>query len=232
MKRSVAILSLALFACNSGKNETEQNTAQTSAKEIASDMSNGATDAAANATDASYKKYDVKSGIVTLETTMEMSGMNIKTKNVLYFDDYGNKECQEEYKVDESGKEILSARDFVKDGYRYVCSVENKGGSRSKANGYGVAAAFNMKEAETLKDNQFKKIGDESICGKTCSAFSMVTPSGNIKMYGWSGITLKTIVENPEMKMKTSTVATKFEENAVIPADKFEVPAGVKMTDM
>jgi hypothetical protein len=231
MKKIVAILSLALlFSCNNSGKESDTNGMQDSK---AAEVTNEATNTPASETKSTYKKYDIKSGIVSYETTMQMSGMKIKTKTILYFDDYGIKECEEEYKADAAtGKEMLAARNFVKDGYRYTCSVENKGGVKTKAMGYGVAAPFNMDEAATLKDNQFKKIGDETICGKSCNGFSMVTPSGNIKMYGWNRITLKTIVDNASMKMKTETIATKVEENVSIPSDKFEVPKDVVMTDM
>jgi hypothetical protein len=233
MKKTAAVLSLALlFSCNNSGTESNKNAMQDTAKKMASGMTNGASDVTVAEPVASYKKYDIKSGIVTFETSMQMSGMNIKTKNILYFDDYGIKECQEEYKTDASGKEMLTKRDFVKEGFRYICSIENKGGSKTKAMGYGVASPFNMDEASTMKDNQFKKIPDETVCSKSCNAFSMVTPSGNIKMYGWNRITLKTVVDNPSMKMKTETVATKVEENASIPAEKFEVPKDVKMVDM
>jgi len=229
MKKTATILSLVLlFSCNSSKNEK-----QDAAKDKAAEMTNGASNVPAPETNSNYKKYDIKSGIITYETKMEMSGMIINTKKILYFDDYGIKESEEEYKTDpETGKETLSARDFVKDGYRYTCSVENKSGAKTKAMGYGVAAPFNMNEAATLKDNQFKKIADETICGKSCNGFSMVTSSGIIKMYGWNRITLKTTLDNSSMEMKSETVATKIEENVSIPSDKFEVPKDVVMTDM
>ncbi len=176
------------------------------------------------------KKYDIKSGIITYESNMEMTGIKIHTKKVLYFDDYGVKEAEEEYKT-MGGSEKLSERNFVNDGYHYIVSIENKGGIKSKMSGTGVAARFNMDEASTMKDNQYKKVADETICGKTCSGFSMVTPSGTITMYGWNGIALKTTVENTAAKMKTVTIATKIEENASIPADKFEVPTDIKITE-
>jgi hypothetical protein len=232
MKKTAALLSLTLlFSCSSEK-KPETNAIQEAAQNKAAEMTNGASAAPAPETNSNYKKYDTKSGIVTFETKMEMSGMTIKTKSVVYFDDYGIKECEETYKTDASGKEALTDRSFVKDGFRYTCSIENKGGIKTKALGYGVAAPFNMDEASTMKDVQFKKTGDETICGKPCESFSMVTPSGVIKMFGWNKIALKTTLDNASMKMKTETVATKVEENVSIPADKFEVPKDVVMKEM
>lgn len=179
-----------------------------------------------------YKKYDIKSGIITYESTMQMGGMDIKSKKILYFDDFGIKECEEEYTVDATGTETLKKRDFVKDGFRYTCSLDYGNGAKTKARGYGVAAPFNQKEASTMKDNQYKVLPDETICAKKCGTFSMVTPSGNIKMSGWNRVTLKTVVDNESMGLKSEIIATKIQENAAIPADKFEVPKGVVMKDM
>jgi hypothetical protein len=46
------------------------------------------------------KKYDIKSGIVTYELNMKMGKMEIKKKTVVYFDDFGMKECRETYSKD------------------------------------------------------------------------------------------------------------------------------------
>lgn len=232
MKKILTIISLvALFSCNNSKSESKNNQIPDAAKDKAAEMTNGAsnksTDAPTNA-----KKYDSKSGIITYETTLSMNAMKIKTKQILYFDDYGVKECQEEYNFDEASKSyVLDKTDFVKDGFRYIISLGNKSGIKSKASGTGVNAKFDLAEAATQKENQFKKLGDETICGKSCNGFSMVTPSGIIKMFGWNKIALKTTLDNSAMKMKSECVATKIEENVSIPADKFEVPKDVKLTD-
>ena len=231
MKKITAILSIAiLFSCNNSKNESTTNTVNDAAKDKAAEMTDGATNSTATAP-SGYKKYDLKSGIITFETTGSVSGDQLpKTKQILYFDDYGAKESQETYKIDEAtGKEILTDRDFEKDGFRYIISFEHKGGSKTKGSGYGIASPFVMSEAASQKA---KGLADETIAGKPCKGFAMVTPSGNITTYGWNKITLKTITDNTEYKIKSKTVATKIEENVSIPADKFEVPAGMEMTNM
>ena len=231
MKKIATLLSLAiLFSCSSSKNETPASQELDAAKDKAAEMSGGATNSTATAP-SGHKKYDLKSGIITFETTGTVGGDKVpKTKQVLYFDDFGAKESRESYKIDEAtGKETLTDRDFEKDGFYYSISFENKGGSKTKGSGYGVASPFVMSEAATQKA---KGLADETIAGKSCKGFSMVTPSGNITMYGWNKLTLKTITDHAEYKIKTETVATKIEENVSIPADKFEVPAGIEMTDM
>ncbi|MBA3662769.1 MAG: hypothetical protein H0W61_00985 [Bacteroidetes bacterium] len=228
MKKTAAILSLAImFSC--GTKESEKNTAGP-VKDTAAGAS--ADTAGATTETEGHRKYDIKSGIVSYEIKMEMAGVVTKSKRVLYFDDYGVKECEEEYKIDGTGAETLDKRDFVKDGQRYICSVGSKDGLKTKGSGYGVAAPFNMDEASTMKDNKFKKLNDETICGKTCNSFSMETPSGLITMYGRNHIVYKTTLDNPSMKMKSETVATDVKENVEIPAEKFEVPKGVVLQNM
>lgn len=230
MKKTATIFSLALLFSCGGSKEPNANAEQNEATNKASEMTGGATDAAATEAASNYKKYDIKSGIITYQTKMEMSGMVIKKKSILYFDDYGLKESEEKYNVDAAtGKESLSERNFVKDGYHYICSIEQNAGIKNKQRGYGVAALFDMGEAETMKENNFKKQADETVCGKTCSAFSMETPSGKISMCGWNRIVLKTRVDNESMK--TETIATNIDENGAIPGDKFEVPNGMKIME-
>jgi len=77
-----------------------------------------------------------------------------------------------------------------------------------------------------------QNIESNQIDGQTCNGFSAETPSGKIVMYGWSGITMKTIVGGQSAKKKNEVIAVKIEENVEIPADKFEVPKDCKMTDM
>lgn len=176
------------------------------------------------------KKYDIKSGIITFDTKMEMAGMVIKSKKILYFDDYGNKECEEEYGNDpSSGKEIVKSRNFNKDGYHYILSLENNGGIKTKMRGNGVAAKFDVKEASTMKENKFVKLADETVCGKVCNAFSMETPSGKISMYGWNRITLKTLLIGNGMKSESKAI--KIQENVSIPTSIFEIPKGMPISE-
>ena len=152
MKKTTIILSLAvLFSCNSSKNESENKT-QDAAKDKASEMTNGASKSTATAP-SGHKKYDLKSGIISFESSGSASGHAApKTKQILYFDDYGAKECQEKYKIDAAtGKEILTDRDFEKEGFRYIISFEQKSGIKTKGSGYGVASPFVMSEAASQK---------------------------------------------------------------------------------
>ena len=43
---------------------------------------------------AQAKKYDIKSGIVTFETTTLLGKITMTEKSVVYFDNFGMKECK------------------------------------------------------------------------------------------------------------------------------------------
>ncbi|MEK6780762.1 MAG: hypothetical protein AABY93_03600 [Bacteroidota bacterium] len=182
---------------------------------------------------SSDKKYDLESGIITFSTTMKIGERNITQKKILYFEDYGIRECEEEYTVDTaSGQEILDSKTFVKDGYYYTCSIADKTGVKTKTSGYGVATSFRMHKDSTAEGKKYAELDTEKICGKSCDAFSMESPSGTITQYGWKRILLKTIFINPATKTYSETVAIKIEENVSIPSDKFEIPDEVVIKDM
>jgi len=72
--------------------------------------------------------------------------------------------------------------------------------------------------AEMKKQYEYKDEGTESIAGVTGNKFSM--KMGKTKM---TGVLYKKVMLKTEMEMIT-IVADKFEENASVPAEKFELP--------
>ena len=65
----------------------------------------------------------------------------------------------------------------------------------------------------------------EEIMGKTCDKYTMDDPALKMKStYSvWNGIPLKSEIDMAGVKATVTT--TKIEENASIPAEKFEIPA-------
>src|SRR5688572_7140349 len=101
MKRiSIALtaLSFMFFSCSGDSNKTE-NTKDTTATTTTANNDQSTTSAG--------KKYDVKSGIIHFETTIKAGGMNIVKKKILYFDDYGIKEAEEELNDDGTMEKTL-----------------------------------------------------------------------------------------------------------------------------
>ena len=82
---------------------------------------------------------------------------------------------------------------------------------------------------DIAKEMNIKKVGTQSFLGKTCDKYTIDFKKQQMKgsYLVWNGIALKT--EMTVMGMKTTIEATKIEENPTIPADKFEVPKGIKI---
>ena len=168
------------------------------------------------------KKYDLKSGTITFETTMTMMGMEIKKKYVLYFDDYGMKECKET--LDDDGK--VKER-FLSDGKDLfdVLFEQKEAYKRGKAT-RGTEMRFDWNEVseKDKKAGIYKKLANVKAASKDCEAFEMNDRGTTTTFAGWNHINL--LVDQKSDKMKSLTRAVKIEENVTVPAEKFQIPAG------
>ncbi len=195
---------------------------------------NGSTDSTKSKDSTSAKApvgtgmYKMKSGII--EQTMTEMGM---TSNITtWFDDYGNKRATET-KTD-MGMVKMDKMNLVKEGYDYSFDVIKKTGTKTKipAMGDNKNINFNNLSDEMMKQMKISKLGTEVVMGKTCDKYSMddATMKTKSTFCVWNGIPMKTEME--VMGMKVTTITNKLEENASVPADKFEIPADVKITDL
>jgi outer membrane lipoprotein-sorting protein len=174
-------------------------------------------------------KYQIKSGIITFAS--ETMGMS---QNVtIYFDDYGNKECTE------TTGEMMGIKShnlsLTKDGFMYSIDLTNKTGTKMKTNinaQKNKDIDFSSLSEEMMKQMHIKKLGTETFLGKTCDKYSIDDPA--MKMKGtyvvWNGISLKSEIDMSGIGIKL--IAKKIEENATIPADRFEVPKDIKITEI
>ena len=206
---SIAMLAsiLMLYSCKSKTSEpaaTSENPAAT-----------------ANAT--TKGKYAIKSGIVEYKT--QVMGMDMK--QTLTFDDYGQKEATD-MEAEMMGVKIHTVT-ITKDGFIYTLDLEKKTGT--KISGKSPDIDFENLSEEMVKDMNLKKEGTEEYLGITCEKMSI--DYTKMKMKGtflvYKGVALKSDTDMGTMKMKL--VGEKFEENPVIPAEKFEVPADIKVTE-
>lgn len=169
------------------------------------------------------KKYDMKSGVVTYESIMKMGDMQIKKKIVVYFDDFGMKECKETYSLDRLEESYFS------DGKNlYLVKPDQKVAYKQGSAYRGTELRVEWSEFGTEKERQsgmYKKLPAMKAADKNCEAFEHNDGKGTITRYGgWNKILLY-------MDMKTKSMesiqrALKVEENARVPAGKFKVPAG------
>jgi len=175
---------------------------------------------------AQFKKYDTKSGIVTYESIMKMDGFEMKQKIIVYFDDYGIKECKETY-VNNKLEEIFFCDG--KDLY-FVKPAEKTAFYRGTAS-RGTELRVEWTEFGTEKDRQsgkYKKLPPKKIAGKECEMFEHNDGKGTVTLYGgWKKILL--YMELKSKGIESVRRAIKVEENVQVSPDKFKVPAGYKV---
>jgi len=168
-------------------------------------------------------RYSLKSAIVEMKTAV----MGMEQKQVLFFDEYGAKECTE-ITATMFGQKSHNIN-ITKDGFVYSIDMIKKTGTKIKIPSKDANINFTNLGEEIAKEMNIKKVGTQSFLGKTCDKYTIDFKKQQMKgsYLVWNGIALKT--EMTVMGMKTTIEATKIEENPTIPADKFEVPKGIKI---
>jgi hypothetical protein len=166
-------------------------------------------------------KYDIKSGIITFDYTIMLGKTKLTNKTIVYFDEYGMKECKEEYE----GKELKKS--FFSDGktlYTVIHATKTafKRGNASR----GTELRFGMTEEEK-GTGKTKKLDNIIVAGKTCESFERRGTSDRTVFAGWNHIVLLT--DYDAGTMKSTTRAVSVQENVKVPPDKFMVPAGYKV---
>jgi hypothetical protein len=208
---SLAVLSLVLFSCKNTSNNSSSDSDSTVVEE-------GSTEGG--------HKYGMSKGMV--KYTMDIMGMS--TTSVLWFDDYGQKECME------TSAEIMgmksNSRSFKKEGYAYNINMEAKTGTKMKI----VADQFDptdmqfdkMTEEVKTKYN-FKEEGSDKFLGKDCKVYTMDYQGSKGKFWVWDNIALK--YEMSQSGMKIEMKAIEISENPRFPAAIFDVPEGITVTE-
>jgi hypothetical protein len=218
---AIVIMMSALVSCSGGDGKKSGNSIDsTKIKDsIAKASANG--------------KFKLKSGIVTM--TSETMGM--KQTITMYFDDYGNKRSNETMGTIDMGalgKTEMHSLSFTKDGYSYNIDLVKKTGTKVKISSLGTNKDidFSKLNADMMKQMKITKQGTEIVLGKTCDKYFMDDPA--LKMTStycvWNGIPLKSIMDMGGIK--ATVTATKIEENASIPAEKFEMPKGITIREI
>jgi hypothetical protein len=175
------------------------------------------------AAQVAIQKYDIKSGIVTLESVMNVGTMEMKFKYVVYFDDYGMKECKETYK---DGKLVNI---YFSDGKTlYAVSPGKKTAVKKGDASRGTELRVEFSEMGSQKDRdtgKVKKIAPMLVAGKQCETIETNDGSGTVAQYaGWKKIMM--YMKSKSVNTTTTIKATKIEENVDVPAAKFQVPDG------
>lgn len=167
-------------------------------------------------------KYDIKSGVVTLEFVSTIAGTQIKMNRIVYFDDYGLKECQETYS---NGKltNVLFSDGKEKISLQLKAKKAQKQGPTDR--GIGMRVEINdMGTKKDIESGQVKKLPPMTIDSQSCEVIQ-VTRGGSVDLYGgWHHVMV--YMKTSSAGVTTEIKAVKLQANAVVPKEKFQIPAG------
>ncbi len=188
----------------------------------------------ATAKEMAQEMADTKSYQVDYKITMDMQGMKSTTISKQWIDVKSNKMVIEtESETDMMGqKNKENSLTIIKDGDTYIINLANKAGIKMNAEENEEDPMDNIKpdDNETFRQMIEKEggkiIGNEDFLGKNCIVIEMVSEGTTMKMWYYKGIPLKMASSVYVME------ATKFEEGVSIPNSKFDIPSGIKISEM
>lgn len=214
-----AIIAFFTASCGSKPDSAEIKAVLDTLKEIPADQIVAASD-----TD----QYGFQTGVVFYTSTT----MGITQNVTMWFNDFGRLVCSEI--TSEMLGQSSSNLSIVNDSMMYNVDMIGKEGTwQRRENDTTVEPNYRILSEEKMKELNLKKFPDETVLGKKCTVFEMTnTVKGmevTAKVWVWEGIPLKSVstVSGIEVKLE----ATDVKVNIIIPKSKFEVPAGIKMTE-
>lgn len=181
--------------------------------------------------------FDVKSGKIVFK----LEGTTDGTRTLIW-DDYGR--LQYEHKVTvtkimgiSNSEETLSIR--TKE-WMYTIDLVEKTGTKMKVNdalamtdemtaGYSDAQLQQAGE-EIMNQFEAKDAGTGTLLGRTCNIMQIEKLKS--KVWTYKKITLKSETAMGGIMGSVNEEATKMEENIVVPASTFKVPAGIEIQDV
>lgn len=218
---SLFISFFVIYSCNS----PEKNTAETQEQTIIEQ--NNSEEIVSDRPADSKGKFLVKSAVVEFDSEV----MGMKQNMVMFIENYGEQNLVE-MKGDFMGMKTHNIS-IINDGFMYSIDMITKKGIKKphKIENNPEDIDFTSLTAEVMKEFNMKKEGTELYLDKKCDKYSINHPLTKMKGYYlvWKGIPLKTDVTIAGMGMKM--LAKKIDLEATIPADKFNIPEGVKITE-
>ena len=182
---------------------------------------------------AGKQMYDSKSGVIIYTST----AMGMEQKMEFYWDDGGKKEARYtsmNMKMMGESIDVMNV-EINKEGYVYRFDAIKKQGTKSKSIA-SISGAQGMPDISTMSkkmidEYKYKEIGTKDILGKPCKGYTMSIMGQNMESWMWNGVVLymKSIDKNGKIFLEMK--ATKIDLNTGIPADKFNVPADIKLTE-
>lgn len=164
------------------------------------------------------KKYEMKSGIAKMKTTL----MGQVVESTLYFDDYGALEATKS-KISVPGAGEIETTTITRDGRNYIVIPSMK-----QVQEQPVTEAINYKALtdEMISRNKIEKVGTETVCGKECVKYSAEVTEQGQKAFStvcvYKGFPMKSVVAVAGMNIVSEVV--ELTEDAFVVASMFEVP--------
>ncbi|MEA5109868.1 MAG: hypothetical protein VB072_05515 [Lentimicrobium sp.] len=181
----------------------------------------------------------MKTYMIEYKSTLSSNEINSVTKTVQWVDTENDRyaffsESESNYMGEKQTDNSLM---IMKDGYSYIINLKDKTGFKTKDGELEEDPTADIMPEDDVTFRQMieaeggKILGNEKFLGRDCIVVELnqADDSGEpllTKMWYYKGIMLK--MQNSFTTME----AVKFEENARIPAEKFEVPAGIQLMEM
>ena len=207
---------LLVVACNSSnKNETEN-----SDKKIAESKNDDKTEVKKGNDEISVKHiYKVESGYIKFKTNT--AGIDMTRE--LWFDDFGNKQYEENYMLIMDEKH--GSKSLILDGFSYSWDLDAEQGTKMKF--YAAVTDYDNVSEKDIEKYGIKKHGHEDVLGKECLKVSTEEPVKST-IWMWNNIPLKTEAEFGGEPVLMEAVEINIGK---VDAAKFTLPDNIEFVD-
>lgn len=215
MKSILTLLFIAILIV-SCKNDTPKTNADSTMKEVSEEMA------------------EMKSYVIQYKQVMSAAELKSTSLMTQYIDLKNNKFAMEtETSSDMMGVKSEEKSLTINDkDFTYIINLKDKTGMKLPTDEMEddptkmIKSDNDVTFREMIEKEGGKILPNEQFLGKDCIVVEFVQDSQTMKMWYYKGIPLKITSQFYTME------ATKLEENASIPTSKFEIPEGIKFTEM
>lgn len=226
MKKLLPLCALALIcaACGGASDKNPDDATPASSDTSKQDAATSPVSSDAN----DEKRYGHKSGIIK----MKSSGLIMGT-TTFYFDEYGEKMAaynEIDHEVD--GKKTIFMNANLLDGESSIVYDQMDKTAMRIPDKYGMILYFPTFEklSQIEKDSLgYEKLESRTILDKECQGHALARNDFPIRVWTWEGIPLRTEIRGSTEPFILE--ATSIEVDVPVPAEKFVLPAGIKVTD-
>lgn len=165
-------------------------------------------------------KYQIKSGIITYTTVMKTHSVDYQYKTIIYFDDYGAKECRDNYKGDTLSESLMSDGEKT---YRIIHSLKKAFWSGTSKKGTEPKFGWSNVSEEDISSGKITRLPDERIAGKECLVYSLKSGKVTAKYAGWKDIIFLTEISSEGGFIATRAIRA---QTGNVQTHKFKIPEG------